>query len=55
MTWIRTHPWHTVAIAFAVFILVGMIPYILFNVGGSIPGSGEGDIIQTVESAILSG
>ena len=55
VTWVKAHPGLTILIALATFVLLGMIQSVLFNVGGSIPGSGEGDIIQTVESAILSG
>ncbi len=36
-----------VLIVFAVIVLIWVVGYIVFNVGGVVPGTGEGDIIQT--------
>jgi hypothetical protein len=37
----------TVLIVVAVVILLWIIGYILFNVGGTIPGTGLGDVFET--------
>jgi nicotinamide riboside transporter PnuC len=36
-----------VLIVVAVLVLIWIVGYILFNIGGTVPGTGEGDIIQT--------
>jgi hypothetical protein len=36
-----------VLIVLALIILVYVIGYVLFNIGGTVPGSGEGDPLQT--------
>jgi hypothetical protein len=36
-----------VLIVVAVLVLLWIAGYILFNVGGTVPGTGEGDILQT--------
>jgi hypothetical protein len=35
-----------VLIVVAILILLWIVGYILFNVGGTVPGSGEGDQLQ---------
>jgi hypothetical protein len=37
----------TVLIVVAVLIVIWFVGLILFNVGGAVPGTGEGDILQT--------
>jgi hypothetical protein len=36
-----------VLVVLAVLVLIWVVGYILFNVGGTVPGTGEGDILQT--------
>jgi hypothetical protein len=36
-----------VLVVLAVLVLIWVVGYILFNVGGTVPGTGEGDIFQT--------
>jgi len=36
-----------VLIVAAVLILIWFVGLILFNIGGTVPGTGEGDILQT--------
>jgi hypothetical protein len=56
VTWVKAHPGWTILVALGIIVALYAFSYVMFNVGGgSVPGSGEGDIIQTVESAILGG
>jgi PDZ domain-containing secreted protein len=47
MTWIRTHPWLTVAIVLAILALIWTLQYVAANVGGETPGSGLGELITS--------
>ena len=42
----RRRIWPIVLIVVAVLVLVWVIGYTLFNLGGSIPGNGTGDVSQ---------
>ena len=45
-TWVKMHPGWTILIVLGSVLALWVIASIIFNMGGTVPGSGEGDIIQ---------
>jgi hypothetical protein len=48
MVWVKAHPGWTILIVLGIIVALNVFSYVMFNVGGSVPGSGEGDTIEGV-------
>jgi hypothetical protein len=47
MSWVRAHPIRTVVIVLGILVALYAVQFALWSLGGSTPGNGRGDIIES--------